>query len=131
MVYYIHHFGRSEDSSVSSPRSSRSSRSSRSDSSSHEMSHSDPSHEYEFGKRSQKSSNMMGRVICCMKLGVLAGLLMMFLAYLSVTLLNMDMFRVEDPVSRKKLINWQKIAIYSGVVFLAVSILSYLYTANK
>lgn len=129
MVYYMHSFGKrssltAEESSSSSlsDLSSSSSSSSSSDSSTFDDVSVDVNG-YQFGKhhRKQHKDKFMARLMCAAKLGFLAALLMMLLGYLSVHLLDMKMFRKEDPVSRMKTVDWQKLCLYSGVVFLIVA----------
>ena len=46
-------------------------------------------------------------------------------------LFGMKWFQTEDPVSRAKLIDWQKLSLYSGVVFLIVTLGSVMIASAK
>lgn len=145
MVYYMHSFGRtsglaaeessSSDSSSSSSSSSDSSLTNQSSSSTLDDVSVDMDGGYQFGKRSSKSKHrqdkFMARLLCAAKLGFLAALMMMLLGYMSVHVMDMQMFRKEDPVSRRKVVDWQKLCLYSGVVFLAVSFGSAMWASSS
>lgn len=126
MVYYMHAFGQRDASSEDETTTTTTTISS---SSQPEMESSNDA-SFAFGKKSGKKDKFMAQIMCSAKLGFLAGILMILLGYLSVTLLSQDWFRKEDPVSRKKLVDWQKLLMYAGVVFLVVTIGAYL-IANK
>lgn len=132
MVYYMHAFGQRDASSeddTTTTISSLEDAGSQPDLFSDASTSDDAS--FAFGKKSGKKDKFMAQILCAAKLGFLAGILMILLGYLSVTLLNQDWFRKEDPVSRKKLVDWQKLLMYAGVVFLVVTIGAYLIAANK
>lgn len=131
MVYYIHSFGRHDDSSasLSSAPSSRSSRSSQLS----DVSNDSAMSGYDFGKKRSKSGKdkFSARMMCSAKLGFWAAMVMMLLGYLSFTLFDLEFFRKVDPISKGKLLDWQKLTIYAGVVFLVVTFGSYLMSYKK
>lgn len=92
-------------------------------------------YDFGFGKSRSKShgnkDHFTAKLMCAAKLGFLAAILMMLLGYLSVTLFGMKWFQTEDPVSRAKLMDWQKLSLYSGVVFLIVTLGSVMIASAK
>lgn len=130
MVYYMHAFGqRGDDSSNSSSISEVvSNESTLPESASSSTSSDDAS--FSFGKK-KTGDKFMAQILCAAKLGFLAGILTILLGYLSVTMFNQSWFRKQDPVNRKPLVDWQKLVMYAGVVFLIVTIIVYALAANK
>ena len=143
MVYYMHSFGRqaiqesdsSEPSTISSAPSSPSSPSSPTAPSAQTQTVSESgSSGMQFGRRGRKhssSSSEMARVMCAVKLGFFAALIMMVLGYVSVKVFKWSLFVKQDPVSLVTAVDWQKLSLYTGVVFLAVSIGAYIIAKNN
>lgn len=133
----MHAFGRranDDESSSSSSEDSMPTQTNFEQSTATEMStSSDDSAMLGFGKKSGKVSGgeEMARIQCAAKLGFFAGIIMLLLGYLSVAILKMDTFQKEDPVSRKKVVDWQKLSLYAAFVFLVVSIGSYVIAGKK
>lgn len=137
MVYYIHSFGRHDSSSASlssapSSRSSRASNMSNMSNTSNMSIDSDMSG-YDFGKKRSKRGNdkFSARLMCSAKLGFWAGMVMMLLGYLSFTMFDVELFRKVDPINKGKLLDWQKLTIYAGVVFLVVTFGAYAMSYQK
>lgn len=63
--------------------------------------------------------------MCSAKLGVLAALAVVMMAYLSVKLFKLDWFVQIDPVKKTRLIHWNKILGTSLTMAVVITLLSY------